>query len=105
MKIVTAIAAGLCCVSATGDVPYAGMPPERLQGEAAGFVVFADDIGRFCGESPDGLITLACTKTHRELGKVVILPNPCAYGEEVFARLACHEKAHAAFGWTGAHEE
>lgn len=34
----------------------------------------------------------------------MIVPNPCAFPSEVYARIVCHEAAHSQ-GWTYKHED
>lgn len=110
MKIALACGAALLCASASppsgmGTRVYAGMPPERFQGDGVAVVVFTSDVEAMCGPAPMGKVILACAKEIDGV-PVLILPNPCALGAagERFATLACHEKAHS-LNWTGMHEE
>lgn len=106
MKTLIAIATGLSLSSAAPvDRPYfAGMPPERYQGEGAAVVMFADNVEAYCPASiPDGYVLLGCAFEY-EGAPVLVLPNPCPLGDaEMFARIACHELGHRN-GWTGRHE-
>ena len=81
------------------------MPPPEYRGDVQASVFFlspadVDDVcGNAVGREP-GVVYFACS---RPLGKgrgIIVLPNPCAYGErgERFAELACHEIAHVN-GW------
>lgn len=103
-KAVAALTAGFLCVSATGSVHDAGPPPPQYMAQAAGLVVFANDVTEFCGPAPEGMRKLGCFLTFKDGSQLVVLPNPCApaFDGELFARIACHEKGHA-LGWSGVH--
>lgn len=97
-----AIAAALAVTSAslfTDD-----RPPERYQRNATFTIELKDQSGidRTCqplfGTPPKGMKTDACAT-----GERVILPNPCAYDQEVYARMLCHELGHVN-GWPSSHE-
>lgn len=101
-----ALAAPLLLSAAPADNPRinSGMPPERFQGEAVAVTLFVNDVTQFCGKPPEGYRILACQKEVRGVDYIV-LPNPCPLGDvEFFAKLACHEIAHAR-GWPGIHGE
>ncbi|WPZ05474.1 hypothetical protein [Pelagerythrobacter marinus] len=106
MKALAAIAAGLSVASAAPvERPYfAGMPPERFQGEGVAIVMFADDVNDHCPLGvPAGYTLLGCA-FQVEGTPVLVLPNPCPMGDvELFARIACHELGHRN-GWSGGHE-
>lgn len=76
---------------------YDGMPPARFQGPATVKIAF----GRVdkCGDAGQGHYFESCIR-----GGVTYLPDPCAFPEETFARLACHEVAHKR-GWPKDHGE
>lgn len=102
MKALTLLFAPLM-VSATvpKTMVYDGMPPARFQGPATVKAIF----GRIdkCGKAnipgrPDVYFE-SCIR-----GGVTYLPDPCAYPEETFARLTCHELAHSR-GWPADHGE
>jgi hypothetical protein len=44
-----------------------------------------------CGPAQPGRVILACTLPEQRL---MLLPNPCLYQHEYYARLLCHEQAH-----------
>ncbi len=79
-------------------------PPERYRANAAFTVELKDQAGidRSCqplfGEPPKGMKTDACAT-----GERVILPNPCDYPEESYARMLCHELGHVN-GWPPTHD-
>ena len=74
---------------------YAGMPPERFQGEFAAVTLFSDDVEKHCpGDRADNVRVLACAGWSKGGAPIVVLPNPCDFPTEKFAVLACHEGAH-----------
>lgn len=103
-KVVAALTAGFLCVSATGSVHDAGLPPPKYMGQAAGLTIFANDVTDYCGPAPEGMVKLGCFLTFKDSSQVMVVPNPCAkaFEGELFARIACHEKAHG-LGWSGMH--
>lgn len=78
------------------------MPPERFRGDNTAVVTFAKPqlVQELCGRRgvPE---LIGCAEL---LPPSMIVPNPCVFPEEVYARIACHEKAHS-LGWTYKHEE
>jgi hypothetical protein len=83
-----------------------GAPPAKYHGGGTVTVTFMspERVARVC-DAPDpptcGYVTLACApKGHR-----IIAPDPCGpeFAGETFARLMCHENAHASFGWPASH--
>lgn len=68
------------------------MPPLRFQGNATAIVRFVTDVGPECANAPEGYLVLACSE-----GPVIIMPNPCRYPNERYARLLCHEIGHLNF--------
>jgi hypothetical protein len=79
-----------------------GTPPVRFQGEAAEVVVFVNDVEPYCGkaENPNYRI-IACTGI-KDGTPVTVLPNPCAFNDQYYAHIACHEKGHV-LGWPATH--
>jgi hypothetical protein len=84
-----------------GTYTSAGTPPVRFQGEAVQVVLYVNDVGAYCGAAPKGKVILACTKFQDSVA-ITILPNPCAFDDEYFAHIACHEKGHV-LGWPAYH--
>ena len=79
-------------------------PPEYWDPPDAPFVqLYADPavVNEVCGLAPPGRVILACTNPER---RVILMPNPCLYQHEYYAKLACHEQAHLPRsnrpGWT-----
>lgn len=69
-------------------------PPEYWDAPDAPFVqLYADPetVNVVCGRAPAGQVILACTLAER---RVILMPNPCLYQHEYYAKLACHEQAH-----------
>lgn len=98
-----AIGAALTGLAGIGTAIFAGMPPERFQGDSAAVVFFVSDVSQICGKAPPGYVKLACHARIKGTSYIV-LPNPCPFGAtETFARLACHETAHSR-GWGPNHE-
>lgn len=83
---------------------FAGMPPDRFQGDNKAIVVFTSDVPGQCGvKTPDGINLIACHARTPDGGSIIALPNPCQFGEwDWYARVACHEIGHAA-GWPSFH--
>ncbi len=109
MKTLVTLAAAIPLAAATPtDRPYyAGMPPERYQGEGVAVVLFVNDVRQYChAEVPPGYTLLACAG-ERDGVPTIVLPDPCPFGAagEMFATLACHEKAHSSHNWPGNHPE
>lgn len=110
MKWIVALAALLTAAPsvpqevATGpNTPYfTGLPPAEFQSDNAQVVVFTSTVTRFCGEAPEGIRIIACSRTVNKT-PVLFLPNPCLAGQtEYYARIACHELGHRN-GWSGNH--
>ncbi len=107
MKPLLALALSPFLASATplahGPI-YAGMPPEQYwMTDAVVITLYVNDVARHCGTvAPPGMTVLGCTR-HVDGVTVMVLPNPCLLADELYARIACHERAHAA-GWTRMHE-
>ena len=79
-------------------------PPARFQRDTSFVLEVRDQAGinRICdplfGRPPAGMKTDAC-----HTGRKVVAPNPCSYPQtETYARLLCHEMAHAN-GWPPTH--
>lgn len=106
MKALIALAAAalLSAPSAEHGPIFAGLPPERHQGDSVGVVAYVSDITAYCGQASPGFVIYGCARTVDGV-RVAILPNPCLVGAvNFYARLACHEAAHANHGWGGNHE-
>lgn len=81
------------------------MPPKEYRGEAEATVFFLDAgaVHALCapavGAGP-GVRVYACAGDGKDGKAVILLPDPCPYGEigERYAQIACHEKGHA-LGW------
>lgn len=71
-----------------GAPPEYWSPPDRPV-----VMLFADpaEVNEACGTSP-GYVTLACTVDGRQ--PVTLMPNPCLYQHEYYAKLLCHELGH-----------
>lgn len=84
--------------------PNSDVPPVRFRGEAASVVIFANDVTQFCNTPPrPGYVLLGC-QFERNGVPIIVVPNPCVLADrELYARIACHEKAHS-IGWSGEHE-
>lgn len=83
---------------------YSGMPPERFWGEGVSVVAYVNDVNAICGDDDPDTVAMGCVRHTADGMPVTILPNPCFLGDvELFARLACHEKAHT-LGWGRNHE-
>lgn len=59
-------------------------------------------IDNLCGRAEIGR-KVACTKTWPLTTAKVIMPSPCTFKDEEYAKILCHELAHVN-GWTGMHE-
>lgn len=113
-KILAALAAlsllGAAQPVATGPgTPYYdGIPPVKYQRTGFAIVLFVPPalINQACGatDMPPGLTLLACTRRLKAGPKVTIMPDPCAFATtSEYARILCHENAHALGGWSGTH--
>ena len=79
-------------------------PPVQYQGEASAYVHFVRNVPATCPfKAPEGYTVKGW---HQRLNgqSIIILPHPCAYPAEEFARIACHEIGHVN-GWSGMHEQ
>lgn len=107
MKTLITLAAAIPLAAATPtDRPYyAGMPPERYQGEGVAVVLFVNDVRQYCNaDIPPGYVLYACAG-ERDGVPTIVMPNPCPVGDiEFYARIACHELGHIS-GWSGNHPE
>jgi len=107
MKALLALAISPFLASATplahGPI-YAGLPPERYwMTDAGAITLYVNDVAAHCGTvAPPGMTVLGCTR-HFEGGTVIVLGNPCLFADELYARIACHERAHS-LGWGRSHE-
>lgn len=72
-------------------------PPEYWDAPDAPFVVIfgaPEEVDAVCAGPRHLLrpyVVLACTRDDLDL---VIMPNPCLYQHEYYAKLLCHEQAH-----------
>ena len=79
-------------------------PPERYRQDATFTLSVTDQptIEATCqplfGIPPEGRETLGCTTA-----TTVVLPNPCGFPEDEYARMLCHELAHVN-GWPATHD-
>ncbi len=96
--------AAAAAVVAPNSTPFSdGRPPGRFTGEATTLVQVTDQAGvnRAChplfGAPPAGMKTDACFT-----GERMVLPNPCDFPEERYARMLCHELGHVN-GWPSTH--
>lgn len=114
-KLATAIAAMVLCVSATAGEPTkegrysSSIPPERYRGLGAVIAVFVPFhlLNEACGvPREEGKTLLGCATRTKEGAPIVFLPDSCpaAINGELYARVVCHEIAHAKGGWSGDHE-
>ena len=70
------------------------------------FVPF-EHLPKVCGAVvPEGKVLLGCVRETTTGLKVMFLPDACPAAEngELYARIVCHETAHALGGWSGNHE-
>lgn len=75
------------------------LPPENYRADNTVTVTFAKPelVQELCGRR--GVKELiGCT-----IGKTMIVPNPCAYPEQSYARTLCHEGGHSQ-GWGADHK-
>ena len=112
-KVLTAIAAMMACVSVTASAqdlspPANPMPPPEYRGTGAVIVVFVPEIllEQACGiKAPEGLRLRACARMLPGGKKYVVMPDPCAYAEQEYAMIMCHENGHALGNWPGDHPQ
>lgn len=71
-----------------GAPPQYWSPPNRPVAMLFGSPREVNDA---CGRTP-GYITLACTMDGRV--PISLMPNPCLYQHEYYAKLLCHELGH-----------
>ena len=76
------------------------LPPERYRSDTTSTITFAKPelVQELCGKrGVDELV--ACFEP-----PVIIVPNPCDYPDESYARIVCHEIGHAN-GWPADHKD
>lgn len=80
-----------------------GTPPVRFQGPGAAIVLMVNpgDIDAICGAAPSGYTKIACSG-QRDGAWIIVMPNPCAFDDERYAHILCHEKAHTLL-WPATH--
>ncbi|WP_374387101.1 hypothetical protein [Brevundimonas sp.] len=96
--------------AALGELPYYpapspdivdAAPPEYWSPPDAPAVILfgspaeVDTVCRTGATVPEGYVILACTSDTR---RVMLMPNPCLYQHEYYAKLMCHEQAHLGRG-------
>jgi hypothetical protein len=110
MRYLVALAALLTAAPSTpietgpGTRYFDGMPPARYDGTGAAIVVMVNDVATYCGEAPQGLTIIACTRRTEGGAPIIFMPNPseAAAQGDFYARILAHELAHAQ-GWPGTH--
>lgn len=77
-----------------------GLPPERFQGETTVVITFVPSVNTrdTCGIAGKGYAFLGCTRRD----DVILMPNPCQFPRDDYARILCHEKGHR-LGWPATH--
>ncbi len=101
LAVVVAIAVTLPACAAYQRLPVQA-PPERLQGPAPVVYLQAGAVAKECGNPL--YVSCAIPTPEGVAGPDwrIVTPDPCTY-DEAYARLVCHELAHAQ-GWTREHE-
>jgi hypothetical protein len=93
----------LAALVVAGGTIDSGWPPSSWTDDNTVTTHFTNQAGvdRLCGKAPPGYRTLGCSYRGK---REIVLPNPCSgeFGNEDFAKLVCHELAHAN-GWPGDH--
>jgi hypothetical protein len=78
--------------------------PEQYKGPATSYTIWVnhEDVPKWCGEAPKGLIKMGCMMDDKRL----LLSNPCdervwpeVKNKRSYAHYVCHEKAHVN-GWS-----
>ena len=89
-------------VSPALSTPFASVeaaPVEYISPAAAKILfLYPDGVESICLDAgvkpvPEGRTIVACAQ-----GDVIVMPDPCLYRDDNYARLLCHEKAHI-LGW------
>ena len=112
IKAAAALAVSFMLVSATPAQEgrnSSSIPPERFRATGGVFTVMLpyNKLYEACGIEPvEGMQLHGCAFKTAEGIPVVIVPDPCPFAErgEWFARIQCHEAAHALGGWGPSHE-
>lgn len=107
MKSLLALAAATMLAAPAAPPPPKwsdAIPPAEYQGLGLVPVLYVEpwEIKDACsavGTPPEGLVIVACTITLKDGQKLIILPDPCDFGDGWFAGVACHENAHALKNW------
>ena len=101
LGIACLIVFGVALVGAVDQRPslqYIPLPPTDLRGPATTKVTFmsTQNVTKLCGAFAADKETpmRACA-----MGDAIIMPEPCEYTGQSFARIMCHEKGHV-LGWT-----
>lgn len=90
--LVAAVLAG----SPVLDTPSA-IPPKQFRYSRQVDVAFVEDPSTYPGCEPaPGFVSRGCFISERQL---IIMPNPCNYPKDYYARVLCHELGHRN-GWT-----
>jgi len=71
-------------------------PPQYWGDPGAFLIAFGSpaEVDAYCtggSRAPRNYVVLACTRDDR---RQVVMPNPCLYQHEYFAKLMCHEQGH-----------
>ncbi len=103
LAVVVAIAVTLPgCAAIQNTVPAA---PERFRGPAPIVYLQAGAVAQECGNPLYSACAIPMPEGVAGPDWRIVTPNPCsgAYSGEAYARLVCHELAHAQ-GWSKEHE-
>ena len=104
LAVFVVLAAAAAVALPPNSTPYSdGRPPARYQGGATVMLQTTDQAGinstcqALFGAPPAGMKMNACNT-----GERIVMPNPCDYPNEAYAKLLCHELGHAN-GWPMTH--
>jgi hypothetical protein len=72
------------------------VPPVKYQTNNIAIIAIVDNPGEWPGCEPkEGWVTRGCTKIK---DRTIVMPNPCYYPKDYYARVLCHELGHIN-GW------
>lgn len=79
----------------------APLPQPEYRGNNKVVVTFVTDANTkaACGEAPKDWYIIACAGVNKHR---MILPNPCQFKDDAYARVVCHELGHTN-GWPADH--